>query len=406
MNSPITLTVSQINEYIGAIIDSADLLSNIYIKGEISNFTNHYKTGHFYFTLKDSSASMKAVMFRSNACRVPFVPENGMKITAHGRVSVFERDGIYQLYCDELIPDGIGALYLAFEQLKAKLSDEGLFDDEHKKPIPDFPSKIGIVTSPTGAAIADLLNILKRRYPICDIELYPALVQGPDAPRTLINGIYYFDGRVDTIIIGRGGGSIEDLWAFNDEALARAIYGCNTPVISAVGHEIDFTICDFVSDLRAPTPSAAAELAVPDKNELKGYLDTFAKRYEFAITSSISRYRENLTKISSLGIFRSPQGYVDKKRTELLNSEITFYDAFENIIEKKRNSISNISAKLEALSPLSVLSRGYSAVYSMDNTVVSSVKQLSAGDKISLEMHDGIVCASVQKISKKRNINA
>ena len=230
MNSPITLTVSQLNEYVGAILGSAELLSNIYIKGEISNFTNHYKSGHFYFTLKDATGNLKAVMFRSYAANVPFVPEIGMKVTAHGRIAVYERDGIYQLYCDELVPDGIGSLYLAFEQLKEKLSGEGLFDEQYKKPIPKFPQKIGIITSETGAAIADLTNILTRRYPLCEIILFPALVQGSGAPASLINGIKYFDGKVDTIIIGRGGGSIEDLWGFNDEKLARVIFACETPV--------------------------------------------------------------------------------------------------------------------------------------------------------------------------------
>ncbi len=402
MNSPITLTVSQLNEYVGAIIDSAELLSDIYIKGEISNFVNHYKSGHCYFTLKDSGGNLKAVMFRSNASRVPFVPENGMKVTAHGRISVYERDGIYQLYCDELIPDGIGALYLAFEQLKEKLLAEGIFDEQHKKPIPKYPKKIGIVTSPTGAAIADLLNILQRRYPICEIELYPALVQGQGAPRSLINGLYYFENKVDTIIIGRGGGSIEDLWAFNDEALARAIFKCKTPIISAVGHEIDFTISDFVADLRAPTPSAAAELAVPDKNELKAYLQAIERSLDFAISSSVSHYSDKIKAIAEKNIFKSPEFYLDKKRTDLLNIEMSFYGAFEKDISTKRNSVSNISAKLLALNPLAVLSRGYSAVYASDKTVVSSVKHVKPGDEIYLEMHDGTANATVSEVSIKR----
>lgn len=402
MASPITLTVSQLNEYVGAIIDSTELLSDIYIKGEISNFTNHYKTGHFYFTLKDSGGNLKAVMFRSNACKVAFIPENGMKVTAHGRISVYERDGIYQLYCDELIPDGIGSLYLAFEQLKAKLSAEGLFDESHKKTIPRYPSKIGIVTSPTGAAIADILNILQRRFPMCEIQLYGALVQGTGAPESLIKGLLHFDGNVDTIIIGRGGGSIEDLWAFNDERLAREIYRCKTPVISAVGHEIDFTICDFVADLRAPTPSAAAELAVPDTDELKRQLEAFRKRMEYSLDRRLSLSREKISAISEKSFFKNPQNYVDKKRTELLNSEIGFYSAFEKLLERKRNNLSNISAKMQALSPLSVLSRGYSVVYSSKEELLSSVKSLKTGDDIIIEMSDGKASATINEIYKKR----
>ncbi len=401
MNSPITLTVSQLNEYVGAIIDSAELLSDIYVKGEISNFTNHYKSGHFYFTLKDTGGNLRAVMFRSNACRVPFVPENGMKVTAHGRISVYERDGIYQLYCDELIPDGIGSLYLAFEQLKEKLSAEGLFDDAHKKEIPRYPSKIGIVTSPTGAAIADLLNILQRRFPICEIELYGALVQGAGAPESLIKGLLYFDGKVDTIIIGRGGGSIEDLWAFNDERLARTIYGCTTPVISAVGHEIDFTICDFVADLRAPTPSAAAELATAEIGEIKSHLDSCKKRIEYSLDTRLSRYREKISAISEQSFFKNPLNYVDKKRTDLLNTEIRFFDIIEKSVESRRNAFERLAAKMYALNPLAVLSRGYSATYNAESQVISSVKSIAVGDKITIEMCDGSAYATVEEIIKK-----
>jgi len=405
MNAPITLTVSQLNEYVGAIIGSAELLSDIYIKGEISNFTNHYKSGHFYFTLKDETGNLKAVMFRSFASTVPFVPENGMKVTAHGRISVYERDGIYQLYCDELIPDGIGSLYLAFEQLKEKLSAEGLFDEQYKKPIPQFPQRIGIITSETGAAIADLTNILTRRYPICEIELFPALVQGSGAPASLINGIKYFDGKVDTIIIGRGGGSIEDLWGFNDEKLARAIFACETPVISAVGHEVDFTICDFVADLRAPTPSAAAELAVPDMDELKYTLSSIEKRLDYCISNRLDTLRKRVDTASSLSFFRSPEVYVDKKRTDLSGVEIRFCNAFERIAAEKRSALSETSARLAALNPLSVLSRGYGAVYSNNGDILSSVEGISIGETISIEMSDGSVRAAVTDISKKKKIS-
>ncbi len=402
MNSPITLTVSQLNEYVAAVLTSSELLNNIYIKGEISNFTNHYKSGHFYFTLKDETSSMRAVMFRSNACRVPFVPENGMKICAHGRVEVYERDGIYQLYCDEMIPDGIGALYLAYEQLKNKLSLEGLFDEEYKKPICKYPRKIGIITAKTGAAIADIMNILSRRYPICETELYPALVQGSGAAASLIEGLLYFDGKVDTIIIGRGGGSIEDLWAFNDERLARAIFACKTPVISAVGHEVDFTICDFVSDLRAPTPSAAAELAVPDMTELRAELSSIERRIEYSAANRIANSRSALSRISEIPFFKSPEAYLDKRKNDLLNCEIRFFKASERICEPRQNDLSRICARLSALNPLAVLARGYSAVYTSDGRIADSISELKVSDEITLKMSDGTAEAKVLKIRRTK----
>ena len=395
MNSPITLTVTQLNEYVSAVLTSSELLNNIYIKGEISNFTNHYKSGHFYFTIKDESSSLRAVMFRSNACRVQFVPENGMKVCARGRVAVYERDGIYQLYCDELIPDGIGALYLAYEQLKNKLSAEGLFDGVHKKTICKYPRKIGIITAKTGAAIADITNILSRRYPICEVELYPALVQGSGAPSSLIEGLMYFDGKVDTIIIGRGGGSIEDLWAFNDERLARTIFGCKTPIISAVGHEVDFTICDFVADLRAPTPSAAAELAVPDMAELRMHLSSIEKRIEYGTANRITNNREKLIRISKIPFFKSPEAYFDKKKNDLMSCEIRFFNAAERVCEPKRNDLSRICARLTAMNPLAVLARGYSAVYTSDGRIASSVSKFKVGDEITVRVRDGDINAKI-----------
>ncbi len=403
MTSPITLTVSQLNEYIGALIDSSELLYNIYIKGEISNFTNHYKSGHFYFTLKDKTGSLKAVMFRSYASQVPFEPENGMKVTAHGKIAVFERDGIYQLYCDELVPDGIGALYLAYEQLKAKLSDEGLFDESLKKSIPRYPQKIGIITSETGAAIADIKNIISRRYPICQTELYPALVQGNGAPLSLINGIRYFDGKVDTIIIGRGGGSIEDLWAFNDEKLARTIFSCQTPIISAVGHEIDFTICDFVSDLRAPTPSAAAELAVPDINDLKNVISSYEKRLTNRLCGITANNREKIKAFAENSFFKFPNVYIDKKRAETEKYENQLKTALEKIISENGGKLSNIEAKLSALNPLAILSRGYGAVLNSERKIISSVNQANPGDTIHIKLGDGTITATVNNVSHKNN---
>lgn len=403
MTSPITLTVSQLNEYIGALIDSSELLYNIYIKGEISNFTNHYKSGHFYFTLKDKTGSLKAVMFRSYALQVPFEPENGMKVTAHGKIAVFERDGIYQLYCDELVPDGVGALYLAYEQLKTKLSEEGLFDESFKKSIPRYPQKIGIITSETGAAIADITNIISRRYPICKTELYPALVQGVGAPLSLINGIRYFDGNVDTIIIGRGGGSIEDLCAFNDENLARVIFSCKTPVISAVGHEIDFTICDFVSDLRAPTPSAAAELAVPDINDLKTVISNYEKLLTNRLCSITANNREKIKAFAENSFFKLPNVYINQKRSELKTCDNQLKAAFEKIINENGGKLSNIEAKLTALNPLAILSRGYGAVLSTDRKIISSVNQAKTGDTIQIRLGDGTIKATVNGISYNNN---
>lgn len=268
---PGALTVTQLNEYIKRLIDTTPQLSDVYVKGEISNFKNHYSTGHFYFTLKDEGGQLRSVMFKSFASKLRFMPEDGMKVTAHGRISSYVRDGGYQLYCDMIEPEGVGSLYVAYEQLKKKLEYEGLFDASRKKPLPKIPSKVGIITSATGAAIRDMINVCGRRFPFATLVLYPALVQGPEAPAQLISGMNYFNAakNVDVIIIGRGGGSIEDLWAFNDENLARTVAASAIPVISAVGHETDFTICDFVADRRAPTPSAAAELAVPDTAELK-----------------------------------------------------------------------------------------------------------------------------------------
>ena len=267
---PGAVSVTQLNEFVKALIDGSDCLSNLYVKGEISNFKNHYGTGHYYFTLKDDGGLIRAVMFRSSAAKLKFMPENGMKVVVHGRVSAFVRDGQYQLYADSMEPDGVGALYIAYEQLKKRLESEGLFAPERKRPLPKIPTRVGIITSATGAAVRDMIHVAGRRFPFAKLILYPSLVQGPGASAQLIEGVKYFNrtASVDVIIIGRGGGSIEDLWAFNDEQLARTVAASQIPVISAVGHETDFTICDFVADRRAPTPSAAAEIALPETAEL------------------------------------------------------------------------------------------------------------------------------------------
>ena len=313
MNQPFAMTVSQLNEYMKTLIDSSPVLSNVCIVGEISNFTNHYKTGHLYFTLKDENSLVKAVMFRTYTGKLRFVPKDNMKVLVYGRISVFARDGVYQLYAEDMEQFGVGDLYLKFEELKKKLSALGMFDEEYKKPLPRFPKRIGIITSPEAAAVADMKNILTRRYPLCEIHIYPALVQGPGAPKELCDGIVHFDNdpECDCIIIGRGGGSIEDLWAFNDEILAKTIFACKTPVISAVGHETDFTICDFVADRRAPTPSAAAEIAVPDIQDLKHRLTMISSSLKTRMGEIISYKKQYLQNLSERRSLKSPMYYVD-----------------------------------------------------------------------------------------------
>lgn len=395
--NPPVLSVSQINEYIKSYIDSSGFLSKVYIKGEISNFTNHYKTGHFYFSLKDEKAVIKAVMFQSYASQINFIPENSMQVLVTGRISVFPRDGVYQLYAENLEPLGKGALFAAFEQMKARLEARGYFDSSHKKSIPSFPKKIGIITSPIGAAVADMKNIISRRYPIAEICIYPALVQGEGAVADLCNGIRHFDNDedCDVIIIGRGGGSIEDLWAFNDETLAHTIYNCNTPVISAVGHETDFTICDFVSDLRAPTPSAAAELAVPDKNELEKYILSVASKSYMCMTSLLSANKALLESLQSKKCFKSPAFITEKLNEQLAELDRRITKSAVLILDSKKASLKASAMRLSALNPMNVLARGYSAVFDSENKVVTSVSQLNKNDEISLVMSDGKINAKV-----------
>ena len=313
---PGALTVTQLNEFIKRVIDTTPQLTDVYVKGEISNFKNHYSTGHYYFTLKDEGGQLKSVMFRSAAAKMKFIPEDGMKVTAHGRISSFVRDGTYQLYCDSMEPDGVGALYVAFEQLKRKLEAEGLFDPARKRPLPKIPTRVGIITSATGAAIRDMINVCGRRFPYAKLVLYPTLVQGPDAPPQLIAGMQYFNEAksVDVIIIGRGGGSIEDLWAFNDEGVARAVAASQIPVISAVGHDTDFTICDFVADRRAPTPSAAAELAVPETSELKRKIQNIVTREADVIGSMLKIRREKLISLANTRAMTNPMNFIDDRR--------------------------------------------------------------------------------------------
>ncbi len=392
------LTVTELNQYIKSFFDSTPTLQDIYIKGEISNFTNHYKTGHFYFTLKDEGGVLKSVMFRANTSVLRFMPEDGMKVIAHGRISLYVKDGSYQLYVDSMEPDGIGALYIAYEQLKQKLEAEGLFSSAHKKPIPKYPSRIGIVTSPTGAAIRDMINVSSRRYPIAEIILFPCLVQGDNAPVQISQGIKFFNTRcpVDTIIIGRGGGSLEELWAFNNEDLARTIYASKIPIISAVGHETDFSISDFVSDLRAPTPSAAAELALPDWSSEKDNIVSIYNKLKILTSNKVNFLNTKVNMIADKKCLTSPMYLIDDKRLSLDNISSKIDDKIKVIVDKKKLTMASHISKLEALNPLKVISRGYSAVFDNKGTLVKSVDDVKVGDEIEFRTIDGRVVAEVK----------
>ncbi|MBQ6067246.1 MAG: exodeoxyribonuclease VII large subunit [Clostridia bacterium] len=397
-----TFSVSEINSYIKRKFDTDMVLQSVIISGEISNFNNHYKTGHLYFSLKDDTAAIKAVMFNRQAAKLRFAPENGMKVLAFGRVAVFERDGVYQIYVDALEPDGAGALAAAFEQLKKRLAAQGLFDEAHKKPIPFFPKKIGVITSPTGAAVQDIFNVTGRRFPIGDIVFCPVTVQGPAAPAEMIDALERLQklGDIDVVIIGRGGGSMEDLWCFNDELLARAIYACAIPVISAVGHETDFTICDFVSDLRAPTPSAAAELAVPDLNGLLMELGSLCDRLYGAYERKLTNERRRLELILSVRDFTSPGRFFDNEKNAAAALTARLMNAAERIVGAEKLRLSKTVAALDTLNPLSVLLRGY-AVVGADGGIVSSVNDIMIGQEIDITMADGVLNCRV--LDKKVN---
>ena len=402
------ITVTQLNEYVKMMMDSNPILKSVWIRAEISNFTNHYRTGHFYFSLKDDGALVRAVMFKSYAQNLSFSLSDGMKVLVHGRVSSFVRDGQYQVYVDEVLPDGTGALYLAFEQLKRKLEAEGLFDETRKKPLPRIPSKIGIVTSPTGAAIQDMLNILGRRFPIAEIYLYPAQVQGVSAAPQLIEGLKYFNSKkeVDVIIIGRGGGSAEDLWAFNDERLAYAVAASEIPIISAVGHESDFTICDFVADKRAPTPSAAAELAVPDSADIAVSLVNIRSRMSSLLQGKINNYRQNVKYISEVGTLADPAYIVNDRRMTLIHLNEKLDLLSHKQFDRAKAVLGGITAKLDALSPLAVVARGYSVVTDCEGHAIKSVDSVNIGDMFSVRMYDGKLLATVvEKEKEKENGN-
>ena len=388
-------SVSDLNNYIKSIFENNRTLTSVSVRGEISNFTNH-RSGHLYFSLKDADGQIRAVMFRSRAASLKFLPESGMKVIVHGSVTVYPRDGSYQIYVSSMQPDGIGALYLAYEQMKTRLAEEGLFDEMHKKPIPEYPSRIGVITSPTGAAVRDIINVTGRRFPQAEIYVYPALVQGEGAEESLIRALDYLDiSRLcDVIIIGRGGGSIEDLWAFNSERLARRIFDAEVPIISAVGHETDFTICDFVADMRAPTPSAAAEIAVPDRRELMMRLDSYYERLAASLSTRVVRARERFDYLkNTLGKY-TPTILIEQRREQVKKWGDIATLMINSRVERSREQLALAAGKANALSPLSILSRGYSIAES-DGRVLRSINDLNVGDKFDLIMSDGVIGAKV-----------
>lgn len=395
-------TVTELNSFIKNLIDSNRTLAAISVTGEISNLTDH-RSGHLYFSLKDSDAQIRAVMFRSARSRLKFALTDGMKVTVHGSVSLYSQGGTVQLYVNTMAPDGLGALYKAYEQLKERLSEEGLFDDEHKSPIPRFPTRIGVITSPTGAAVRDIINVTGRRYPLAQVYLYPSLVQGEGAEADLARAIDYFEatGLADVIIIGRGGGSIEDLWAFNSEKLARRIFEAKTPIISAVGHETDFTICDFVSDLRAPTPSAAAELAVPDIRDIMIGLDNASDRITNALRISAERKRERLMRICDKPILTDVSILLEPYREQVTELCGKAGLAVTATVRERLNDLRLLCGKVDALSPLAVLARGYSLV-EKNGSVVFGVGEINPGDSVSLRFKDGTADANINSIKLSR----
>lgn len=418
------LTVSAVTRYLKAKFDIDENLQTVYLKGEISNFKAH-TSGHFYFSLKDENSKINAIMFRSNASKVIFKPADGMKVLVTGRISVYEAMGSYQIYVDEMLEDGVGNLYIAFEQLKKKLQAEGLFDEAHKKPIPRIPKRVGIVTASTGAAIRDIMTTIKRRFPICETILFPTLVQGENAKDDIVRNIKRAeDYDLDVLIVGRGGGSIEDLWPFNEEVVARAIYDCKIPVISAVGHEVDFTIADFVADLRAPTPTAAAELAVPNMSDLKKHIDQLSIRLNEAIYKKVNYLKLYLDSVKNSFVIKNPGVMFEnrKQSLDLMNTKLNELmlgkvDKLKNELEKIKKSyvltnpkllykdnvvcLKNIIDKLELLNPLNILSRGYSITY-MNDKALKSVKEVKKDDILKVKLYDGMLEAKVNKIEEDK----
>lgn len=423
MNNDKYLTVTALTRYLKYKFDNDEHLKCVYLKGEISNFKSH-TTGHLYFSLKDENSKINAIMFNANAKKNVFTPTDGMKVLVRGRITIYEATGNYQIYVDEMLEDGIGNLYIAFEQLKEKLSKEGLFDSKYKKQIPKFPERVGVVTASTGAAIKDILSTIKRRYPICEVILFPSLVQGENAAPDIVNKIKMAENYdLDVLIVGRGGGSIEDLWPFNEEIVARAIFDCNIPVISAVGHEIDYTIADFVADLRAPTPTGAAELAVPNLLDLKKHIEQLHIRLNEGILKIVNYQKLYLDSLKNSFVIKNPLIMYDNKKQRLdtileklnnilkikLDKNIDKLNFLKNsyilknpeiLYKQNQERITNIIEKLELINPLKVLKRGYSVVYK-ENKIISSIKDLTKGDNLQIKLSDGLVKTKIEKVEDK-----
>lgn len=393
-------TVTQVNMYIKALIDEVQLVQSIYISGEISNFKHYYQSGHMYFTIKDEKSQLKCVMFSSDNSRLRFEPQNGMKVICFGKLGVYERDGVYQLYVRDMQPKGTGELQIAFEQLKQKLEAEGLFDEKYKKHIPKYPEKIGIASSNMGAAKEDMKSVISRRFPLCEVISLHTIVQGENAPADIADSIRRLDKMgVDTIIVGRGGGSIEELWAFNTEEVARAVFECNTPIISAVGHETDYTICDFVADLRAPTPSAAAELAVPDITSERMNINNFEITLESLINNIIVSKKAELDSLMKNSALMNSDKFFDNISAKLNEYDYKMKTAVSSVVTKKESRLLQLASMLNALSPLAIMSRGY-AIVSKDKSTVDSAILLKKGETIQIDFSDGEVNAVVSEVKK------
>ena len=397
---PSILTVAQLNRYVKSVLEGDFRLKDMLIRGEISNFTDHYKSGHFYFTLKEGDCAIKAVMFASYAKNVPFHPKNGMAVIVRGSVTLYERDGSYQLYVYDMQPEGKGSLQMAYEQLLLKLKNEGLFDEENKRPIPRFPERIGLITSDTGAALHDMLNIITRRYPPAQLILYPALVQGKSAPSSLIRGLDYFNKNhsCDVIIIGRGGGSLEDLWAFNDEQLVRAVSASEIPVISAVGHETDVTLCDFAADLRAPTPSAAAELAVPDASALLINIQRKEQELRNLMEYKLFSARQYFDSVMQRECLRNSKLYLDEKRRCLDEHKTFLFKDMDDRLSALREQLAGKSEQLSLLNPWNQLERGWSITENSEGQRMSSVSQAEPGQTLITTLSDGQIVSRVESV--------
>ena len=399
------ISVGQLNRYVKSLLENDVHLAAVYIGGEISNFIHHYKSGHLYMSLKDDTAAVKAVMFKGHASKLAFRPEDGMRVIVRARVSLYEATGAYQIYIEEMQPDGVGALQVAFEQLKKKLAAEGLFDDSRKRPLPAYPSRVGVITSPTGAAVRDILNVLGRRYPLAQVVFCPVLVQGEGAASSIVDAIRRFNkiGAADVLIVGRGGGSIEDLWAFNEELVARAVAASSIPVISAVGHETDFTICDFVADLRAPTPSAAAELAVPDRHRLLAAVDTCSTRLYNGSRGFLQSAASRLELLKNKRCLSAPQFYTEEQAMRLDYLTRRFASAARQPLGVAQRRLAAAASKLDALSPLKVLGRGYAIGYDADGVALDSVCRVSVGDSLRLRLSDGTLGCCVTEIQEEKS---